>query len=192
LTRDDAISADVIESSRLELVLLSREFLEALLEGRRDEAQAIVSFPVPDGWPKEHEPHFRMRLTQMQNNPATEGWLVRSMVLKEPTRLAIGRIGFHGPPGVNGQKDPTAVEMGYDIDVAHRRHGYASEAVRAMVSWASNQDGVKRVLAAVAISNEPSLALARKLGYVQVGTQSDEEDGDELVFEVPWPAGDLQ
>jgi RimJ/RimL family protein N-acetyltransferase len=38
--------------------------------------------------------------------------------------------------------------------------------------------------------NEPSLALARKLGFEQVGEQFDEEDGLELVFELTLPAAD--
>ncbi len=149
--------------------------------GRRTEAQTLVPFPLPAAWPGAHEHHFRMRLDQMRKNPATEGWLVRAMVLRGPTPLAVGRIGFHGPPGVNGKRDPGALEVGYDVDPVHRRKGYASEAARALISWASAEHGIRRFLASVSPGNEPSLAIVRKLGFVQIGTQWDEDDGEELV-----------
>ncbi|MBI5947081.1 MAG: GNAT family N-acetyltransferase [Chloroflexi bacterium] len=180
-THADAV-ATTIECPRLELVLLSPEFLAALLEGRRDEAQALVPFVLPESWPEEHEAHFRMRLKQMQDDPATAGWLVRAMVLKG-SRQAVGRIGFHGPPGVNCRQDPAAVEIGYDVDAGSRRRGYAAEAAGALVSWALAQPGISRVLASISPTNEPSLGLVRKLGFVEVGTGWDDEDGEQVVFE---------
>ena len=173
-----------IRTRRLELVPLSHAFLDALLAGRRDEAQALASFPVPAYWPGEHEGHFRMRLDQMQRDPATGPWLVRALVLRDDGREAVGRAGFHGPTGVNGQHDPAAVEIGYDVDPEHRRNGYASEAVLGLIEWAAAEHGIRRFLASISPANAPSLGVARKLGFVQVGTQWDEEDGEELVFEL--------
>jgi len=67
----------------------------------------------------------------------------------------------------------------------HRRRGYAEEATRAMISWAGEQPGVRGIRASVSPDNEPSLNLVRKLGFVQTGSQIDEIDGLELVFELP-------
>jgi RimJ/RimL family protein N-acetyltransferase len=41
----------------------------------------------------------------------------------------------------------------------------------------------------VAPSNPPSLAVVRKVGFVQTGVQMDEIDGEELVFEITRPFG---
>jgi RimJ/RimL family protein N-acetyltransferase len=52
------------------------------------------------------------------------------------------------------------------------------------MDWAHALHGVRRFIASVAPDNEPSLAIVRKLGFVQTGKQWDEEDGEELVFEL--------
>ncbi len=95
----------------------------------------------------------------------------------------IGNIGFHGPPA-NG-----VAEIGYTVFAPYRRQGYATEAARALFDWAAGSEGVTRVRASVAPTNAASLAVVRKLGLHQVGTRTDERDGEELVFEADWPAG---
>jgi [ribosomal protein S5]-alanine N-acetyltransferase len=96
----------------------------------------------------------------------------------------IGHIGFHGPPGVNGPAKPGALEVGYTVFEPFRRQGYASEAVVAILRWAEAEHGVRHFVASVGPWNEPSLALVRRLGFRQTGTQWDDEDGEELVFEL--------
>ena len=53
-----------------------------------------------------------------------------------------------------------------------------------MFDWASHEHAVRWFIASVSPTNEPSLSLVRKLGFVQTGTQWDEIDGQELVFEL--------
>jgi RimJ/RimL family protein N-acetyltransferase len=96
----------------------------------------------------------------------------------------IGHAGFHGQPGVNGKQDPEAVELGYTIFEPHRGRGYATEAARALMDWAATEKGIRRFIASVAPTNDPSLAIVKKLGFVHTGEQWDEEDGLELVFEL--------
>jgi RimJ/RimL family protein N-acetyltransferase len=52
------------------------------------------------------------------------------------------------------------------------------------MDWAHEEKGIGRFIASVAPTNDPSLAIVRKLGFVQTGEQWDEEDGLELVFEL--------
>ena len=177
------MTGETVRSERLELVWLSPELLEALLAGRRDEAERLGGFAIPAGWPDEHDGRFlALRLRQMLEEPSRGPWYVRAIVLPDERRL-IGHIGFHGPPGVNARRDPDAVELGYTVLPEHRRRGYATEAVRALVAHARAQ-GVGRFVASVAPDNEPSLAIVRRLGFVEVGRHWDEEDGDELEFEL--------
>jgi RimJ/RimL family protein N-acetyltransferase len=165
----------VIETERLRLVPLSEEYMEALLDG------GDLPFEVPDEWPDEHDRSFlRFRLRQMREEPARVRWLVRAVVLEGQM---IGHVGFHGPPGVNSLKASDAVEVGYTIFPEHRRHGYAGEAVRALLDWARAQ-GIHRFIASVGPHNEPSLAIVRRLGFVEVGRHWDDEDGEELEFEL--------
>jgi len=170
---------DPIVSERLELVWLSPGLIETLLDGRRDE----LPFTVPDDWPDEHDRRFlAFRLRQTSDDPSRAPWLVRAIVLPE-SREMIGHIGFHGPPGINARREPEAVEVGYTVFPAHRRQGYAGEAVHALLAWAREQ-GVDHFIASVAPHNEPSLRLVRRLGLVEVGRHWDDEDGEELEFEL--------
>ena len=175
----------VISSDRLELILLSPQAIEALLANRRADAEHELDAAIPEGWPDEHDGRFlRYRLKQVEREPQAEPWLVRAVILREPVRTMIGHAGFHGPPGTNGKKDPEAVELGYTIFEPHRGHGYATEAAQALMDWASER-GIPRFIASVSPTNAPSLAIVNKLGFVQTGEQWDEEDGLELVFELP-------
>jgi [ribosomal protein S5]-alanine N-acetyltransferase len=169
-----------IESERLDLVLLDRPLLAALLDGRRAEVERALGASLPPSWPGERARWLiQLRLDQIGEDPASEPWLLRAIVLRERA-IVIGHVGFHGPPDVRGR-----VEIGYSIFADHRRRGYASEAARALAAWALGRGGARTLVASVAPDNEPSLALVRRAGFRQVGTQWDELDGEELVFEVP-------
>ena len=170
-----------IRSSRLELVPLGPDLLAALVDGRRDEAEAILGAAIPEGWPDGDDARLlRLRLDELREHPASAPWLLRALILDETGQM-VGHAGFHGPPGTNGAGLPDAVEVGYTIFDRFQRSGYATEAVRALVAWARDQ-GVATVVASIAPANEPSLAVARKLGFVQTGERWDDEDGLELVF----------
>ena len=170
---------ETIVTERLELVWLSPDLVAAILDGPREE----LGFTVPDVWPDEHDRRFlAFRLRQMGDEPARGPWLVRGIVLPE-TRELIGHVGFHGPPGVNSIKADDAVEVGYTIFPEHRRQGYATEAVRGLLDWGRAQ-GIQRFVASVGPGNEPSLRIVRGLGFVEVGRHVDDEDGEELEFEL--------
>ena len=174
----------MISSERLELILLSPQAIDALLEGRRADAERELDASIPDGWPDKHDAGFlRYRQRQLERAPQAEPWLVRAVILRGSARTMIGHAGFHGQPGVNGKQDPAAVELGYTIFEPHRGHGYATEAATALMGWAHEKKEIDRFIASVAPNNAPSLAIVKKLGFVQTGEQWDEEDGLELVFE---------
>jgi [ribosomal protein S5]-alanine N-acetyltransferase len=176
------VEVSTIRSSRLDLVSMSPAFMEALLEGRRDEATALLGAPLPDGWPEEDDEGFlRLRLAQMKSDPPAQQWLVRALILRDAATMA-GHAGFHGPPGSHGLGSD-AVELGYTVFSPYRGRGLATETARALIDWGEAQ-GIRGYVASVAPGNEASLAITRKLGFVQTGEQWDEEDGLELVFEL--------
>jgi len=169
------VQRESIESERLSLVWLSSEAIEALLEERREG----LGFEVPADWPNEHDRRFlAFRLRQAREKPERTRWFVYAIVRDGEM---IGHVGFHGPPGSNARRDPEAVEIGYTVFSPHRRQGYATEAVRALVDWTREQ-GVERIIASVGPQNEPSLAIVRGLGFREVGRHWDDEDGEELEF----------
>ena len=177
-----------IRSERLELVSLSADEIDALLAGRRWDVESSAGITLYAGWPTEDGRRFlRLRAEQMRAHPPARQWLVRAMVLREPGRPMVGHAGFHGPPGANGPQSADAVELGYTVFEEFRGRGYATEAARALMAWARAEHGLRHFIASVAPDNAPSLAIVRRLGFVQTGTQRDEEDGEELVFELREP-----
>ena len=178
-----AVGTDPILSERLELVSMSPAIVEALLAGRDAEAARLIGGRLGDGWPGRHERFFRLRLGQMQGEPSVQQWLVRALVLRDG-REVIGHAGFHGPPGVNGPSLPDAVELGYEVFEPLRGRGLATEATSALIDWAREEQGIRRYVLSISPENEPSLAIAARLGFVRTGEQWDDEDGLELVFEL--------
>jgi len=100
-------------------------------------------------------------------------------MLRRSDGAFIGNIGFHGKPNAMGQ-----AELGYGVEPQYRRQGYASEAALALIDWARHEHGIQRFVVSVSPTNKPSLGMAAKLGFQRIGTQIDEIDGEEYVFEL--------
>jgi RimJ/RimL family protein N-acetyltransferase len=121
---------------------------------------------------------WRMRSVQLQADPTAAGWITR--VVLDPARAAVvGRAGFHGPPDSRGM-----VEVGYAIDPAFRRQGYARAALEVLLALAAAEPSVRTVRASIRPDNAASRRLVMQYGLVEVGEQWDDEDGQETIFEV--------
>jgi ribosomal-protein-alanine N-acetyltransferase len=160
---------------------MSPAFMEAVIARDFAGAEAEVGVPLPAFFREEAFSHLKYRLGMVRANPDALPWLTRLLVHRAE-HTAVGHAGFHEPPGARGW-----AEVGYTVFPEHRRRGYAEEAVRGLFDWAHAEHGVGRFRASVGSWNQPSLGLLRKLGFKPVGTQVDEIDGEELVFEVDWP-----
>jgi RimJ/RimL family protein N-acetyltransferase len=93
--------------------------------------------------------------------------------------MAVGRAGYHGPPDSSG-----TVEIGYAVDPAHRRCGYARAALEALLRRAAHEPQVDTVRVSIRPDNLPSYRLASQYGFCKVGEQWDDEDGLEVIYEV--------
>jgi [ribosomal protein S5]-alanine N-acetyltransferase len=122
---------------------------------------------------------WRYRVNQLSSDPGCAGWLTQ-VVVAEPEGAVVGYAGFHGPPD-----DAGMVELGYSVVPVHRRQGYARAILTALVRRAAAEARVRTVRATISPDNTASLATISGFGFVEVGEQWDEEDGLELIFEVP-------
>jgi len=77
----------------------------------------------------------------------------------------VGRVGPWYPEGW------PAPEVGWTISPDHLRKGYASEAARASIDFAFNTLGWSRVIHVIMEGNEPSVAVARKVGSRLIRSQ---------------------
>lgn len=168
-----------VSSDRLDLVPMTLELMQALQRGDRQSAQEMVAYRIPADWPQGIESVLRFRVASAQAHPEALPLLLRAMVLRADPEVVVGRIGFHGPADDTGM-----LEIGYEVFPEYRRRGYAREAVLAMFDWAQRDPAVLRFRATVSPENLPSRQLVAELGFIEVGTQWDEEDGEETIFEL--------
>ena len=77
---------------------------------------------------------------------------------------AVGGTGLHPRIGDG------ALEIGYWIRASRARRGFATEAAASLTRVALAIDGIERVEVRVDPANEASLAIPRKLGFVEEGT----------------------
>lgn len=175
-TRERPVPPHVLHGPRLDLVLVT---VEQLL------ARAAADGPVPLGFadPTDvlHPDHAPLshRVPQVLADPACNPWLIRLAVLRETGEI-VGYGNFHAPPDTDGM-----VELGYSILEPHRGQGYATEVARTMWSYAAAHPDVRTLRATVEPDNAASIAIIEGAGLVHVGEQIDEEDGLELVYELP-------
>ena len=165
---------------RVEILQLDAAALRALADG--DQAAAERTSPVPLS-PYLAGPECRrvwaIRAVQVIEDPPAAAW-VTGIVWDPERQLAVGRAGYHGPPDSEGM-----VEVGYSIDPQYRRQGYARAALRVLLARAEAEPGVRTFRATISPDNVASRDLVLAHGLVEVGEQWDDEDGLEIVYELP-------
>jgi RimJ/RimL family protein N-acetyltransferase len=158
------------------LAFLGDEVYRLLQDGelaeasRRSGVELPAAFVTTESW---LWPVFRAKVAA---HPSAEPVLLRAIVDDE-TDVVVGHAGFHAPPDARGM-----TEIGYTVLEAHRRRGFATSTVVLLLGEAASR-GATVVRASVSPDNHGSLAVIRRLGFVLVGRQWDDEDGLELVFE---------
>lgn len=173
-----------ILTKRLELRQLTETFLTHSLEHDHTNAISACDFIVPSEWHDETR-FITLRRDQYRNEPNFRSWGVWAIV-DRGTREMLGHIGFHSPPDPEYLRPYTegAVEFGFTVYPRHRGQGIATEAARTLIDWAHREMNQRRFIVSISPMNAPSLAVARKLGFVQIGSWDDPEDGIEHVFQL--------
>jgi RimJ/RimL family protein N-acetyltransferase len=151
-----------IETDRLILRLVPLAGLASTAAGNIKATQGLVGEKLPEEW---YAP-----------------WSIRAIASKE-TGDIIGNMNCHHKPMpfVHNSKESLATEMGYTIFEPWRKQGIAYEAITAFTAWAKTQ-GLESIILSIQPTNVASLALALKLGAVQIGSQIDEKDGPEDIY----------
>lgn len=115
------------------------------------------------GWSQFDEAQARDFIAGLQGaRPGVPGvWYQFALALHADGAL-IGDVGLRVVAG-----EPTTVEIGYTLMTAQQGRGLASEAVRAVFTYAFAQLGVTRIQVTIDDRNLRSLALARRLGMIE-------------------------
>jgi ribosomal-protein-alanine N-acetyltransferase len=171
-----------IETTRLLLRCLLPEAIRAGLAGDLEAVANRLGASVPLDLLREPAvlQHAAARLAE---NADYLPWSARAIVLRASMEM-VGHVRFHSRP------DPqylhpyvrNAVEFGYVVYPAHRRCGYALEALTGAMRWARDTHHIRRFVASISPSNGPSLALIAKLGFHRIAEHVDQEDGIEHMY----------
>jgi RimJ/RimL family protein N-acetyltransferase len=154
-----------LATARLELVPITVPLVEAVLEGDRRRAEALLGVPCPAAWPNRAlvERAFYASIDAIRRDPERRLWGDRVMITRDAPRV-VGSVVFHGAPDHEG-----AVEVAYGVEEDSQRQGYATEATRACVEWALEQWGVRAVRAATPPWHVASQRVLERCGLRRVG-----------------------
>lgn len=169
----------LISTERLELHHIPVDGLIELFEIKSDiKAIAGRDFTNPHCVLIDDSGPLAWRVPQVKEDPSTNRWFVRSIVLRE-SREIIGSTSFHGVPDEIGM-----VEIGIGIEEAFWGKGYAREALRGMWNWVCHEPGVKVLRYTVSPDNIASVKIIQHFGFSHKGQQMDEIDGPEDIYEM--------
>ena len=188
MVRPFAIMTDhVVSSERLDLVPMTADFMAAIVALDAPRASEIGGFSVPAEWPREVVPQgwLQVWVARLRADPGLLPWLSRAMVLRS-NRTMVGNIGFHGYPGEGDLRSfsPGAGQFGYGVLEPYRRQGFATEAAQALMRWAHDEHGIGRFVISIAQDNVPSQGVARRLGFVPIGSHVHSVRGSEDIWEL--------
>jgi RimJ/RimL family protein N-acetyltransferase len=169
------LADEILRTERLDLLPLSLEFCEAVVEGERGRAARILGYPIgplPGSWPEgdELEYAFPPYVRRLREDPSIAAWQGRAIVLRA-TGAVLGSVNLKGRP-INGR-----AEVGYGLVEAARSRGYAREAARAAIARAFREPATREVVAIIAPSNGPSIRVAESLGMRRTGELSTAHPG---------------
>jgi RimJ/RimL family protein N-acetyltransferase len=172
----------ILRTARLELVPITMGMVEAVLLGKREEAEAMAGASMPERWPNREliERAFAVSLDGIRANPAARLWGARVMILggNGPARRVVGSIVFRGEPNRDGVS-----EIAYGVEESNQGQGYATEAVGASVAWALAQPRVEAVQATTFAWHRASVRVLQKVGMTVVGKCEHETMGEMIVYE---------
>lgn len=167
----------IISTARLELVRATLELAECEQRNRARFAD-MLGVAEPALWPpplndEQSHQYFLNRLRKEGENDF-HGWYI---LLREHREL-IGNAGFKTQPE-NG-----VVEVGYSVLPRFQRHGYCTEAVRALIGRAFTHARVERVAAETLPHLWPSIRVMEKCRMRFVGHGAEEEGMRTVRYEV--------
>ena len=111
-------------------------------------------------------------LARLESSQDSDPWVHGFKMVLRSDGTEVGRCGFTGPPDANG-----IVEIAYVVEEAFRGRGYATEAARGLLAYASGDVGVRLVCAHTLPTENASTHVLRKSGFSRAGESVDHAAG---------------
>ena len=147
----------MIETDRLQLPHLDAPSAQAVVAQDRSDRPWHPEFPTQDD---------RDAAASAARTPdLTFGSRV---IVEKASGLAVGTIGCYGPPDETG-----TLMIGYGLVPSARGQGYATEALRALVSYLLGQPSVRAIKADTLADNVASQRVLEKTGFAYTHSTAD-------------------
>lgn len=166
----------MIQTTRLQLLPCTLKFFEAVLQGNEALAQ-LLGADVPEDW-TEFPEMVLVAYDKMRNDPALLGWFFYLAVHRADNRL-IGTASFKGRPDANG-----VVEIGYEVSVAYREQGYATEIAQTLIRFAFSHSQVTKVIAHTEEEYNAAVKVLQKAGMRFAGAVHGADAGELWRWEI--------
>lgn len=171
----------MMESKNVRLLAHSPDLLRALRENPEayksqfglDIAEGVREFL---GGPEVSE----IFLARLRDATAADPWRDGFGVIHVAQNRLIGLTSFNGAPDAEG-----AVEISYGIAPAYTGRGYATEAARLLIAYATLSGQVRKVRAHTLPEENASTRILEKCGFQHRGAVNDPEDGLIWLWELP-------
>lgn len=155
--------------SEFEPLVTERLLLRRSVPGDADTIAAYRSDPAVhryQGWDRTDVEGVRAEIEQMAHRApgAPGGWVQLSVEERDTGRL-VGDVGISP-----AEDEPGVIKIGYTMTPEVQGRGYATEAVRALITYAFDTLGVDVVRAYASALNLPSIKLAKKVGMRLIET----------------------
>ncbi len=125
------------------------------------------------GWGQTDAATVRRQIEEMADRlPGEPGGWVQFTALERDGGGLVGDVGIS-----RDDAEPDVIEVGYTIDPDFQGRGYATEAVRALVSYAFDTLGANLVRAYASAENVPSHRVVEKSGLTLMERFEGEDDG---------------
>lgn len=122
---------------------------------------------------------LKYRIPRVKKDPSFAEIALVIAISKDQKEI-VGSAGFHLFPDEEGM-----IEIGFGIVPEMQNKGYGKELLHGMWLMISSRTDVKTLRYTVTPDNAPSVHIIKSLGFNLVGEQMDEEDGLELIYELP-------
>lgn len=137
----------------------------------------VLHVHFPPEWPGDALALFPAWEKELTANPAYEMW--GGIMIDRTELVAVGGMTLSRTPG-----DPSVVELGYGVNPAYQRRGYATEAARTLVGWATREPRISHIMATCLDDNLASIRVLENAGFRQTGERQDEE-GHFILWDYP-------
>ena len=170
-----------VTTDRLELIAGTAELARAEINDRSAFSRLLEAH-VPGQWPPplDNAETMALNLRRLEDAPDQTGWWTWYLVLRKDAtggRFLIGSAGFKGKATPDG-----TVEFGYSVVTQAQGLGYATEAIKGLLSWAFEHPDVSQVIAETLPELTPSIRVLEKSGFVSTGEGS---EAGLIRFELP-------